>query len=71
MSEGTDHGKHYHHGRTPAAWAGSTIAAVGFVIAAVAFLIGLNWVLFWIGIVIVLAGAVVGGVMHRMGYGQA
>ena len=68
MSEG---GKHYHHGRTPAAWTGATIAAVGFLVATVAFLMGPNWVLFWISMVIVLAGAIVGGVMSRMGLGQA
>ena len=68
MSEGE---KHYHHGRTPAAWTGACIAAVGFVLAAVAFLIGPNWVLFWISMVIVFAGAIAGGVMSRMGLGQA
>ncbi len=68
MSEGE---KHYHHGRTPAAWTGATISTIGFVIGTVAFLMGPNWVLFWISIVIVLAGAVVGGVMSKMGMGQA
>lgn len=71
MSEGANHGKQYHHGRTPAAWTGSTIALIGFLISAVGFLMSMNWVLFWIGIVVVLAGAVVGGVMHKMGLGQA
>ena len=28
--------KEYHHGRTPAAWAGSIIAAVAFILVAVA-----------------------------------
>lgn len=63
--------KHYHHGRTPAAWAGSTIAAVGFVLGAIAFLMGPNWLLFAVSLVIVFAGALVGLVMRKMGYGQA
>ncbi len=70
-SEGTDHGKHYHHGRTPAAWTGSIIATVGFLLGAIAFVIGPNWLLFWVSMAIVLAGAIVGGVMHKMGLGQA
>ncbi|MFT3862609.1 HGxxPAAW family protein [Micropruina sp.] len=68
MSQG---GKHYHHGRTPAAWAGSIIALVGFLICAVAFLMGPNWLLFWVSIVVILGGALVGGVMRKMGMGQA
>jgi hypothetical protein len=71
MSEGTDHGKHYHHGRTPAAWTGSAIAAVGFFVGAIAFVMGPNWLVFYIAIAIVLIGAIVGGVMHKMGLGQA
>ena len=67
----SDSEKHDHHGRTPAAWTGAVIAAVGFLLGTVAFLMGPNWVLFWISIVIVLGGAVVGGVMSRMGLGQA
>ena len=67
----SDSEKHYHHGRTPAAWTGAVIAAVGFLLGTVAFLMGPNWLLFWISIVIVLGGAVVGGVMSRMGLGQA
>jgi len=63
--------KHYHHGRTPAAWVGSGIAAAGFLLGTVAFLVGPNWMLFWISIAIVLLGAVVGGVMRKMGFGQA
>ncbi|MCW3157587.1 HGxxPAAW family protein [Micropruina sonneratiae] len=62
--------KHYHHGRTPAAWAGSVIAAVGFLLGTVAFLMGPNWLLFWIALAIVLIAPVVGGVMSRMGLGQ-
>ncbi|MFT4293989.1 MAG: HGxxPAAW family protein [Micropruina sp.] len=64
-------GKHYHHGRTPAAWTGSIVAGIGFILGTVAFLMGPNWVLFWISIAIILGGAVAGGVMRKMGLGQA
>lgn len=64
-------GKQYHHGRTPAAWVGSVIAAIGFVIVAAAVLMGPNWQLFWIAIAVVLVGPIVGGVMRKMGMGQA
>ncbi|MDO5535525.1 MAG: HGxxPAAW family protein [Propionibacteriaceae bacterium] len=60
----------YHHGRTPAAWTASTIAAIGALIATVGFFLNINWVVVWVGLGIVLAAAVVGGVMVKMGYGQ-
>lgn len=64
-------GKHYHHGRTPAAWTGITVAFVGFLVGTVAFFMGPNWLIFWIGMAIVLLGAIVGGVMSKMGLGNA
>lgn len=67
MSQG---GKHYHHGRTPAAWAGSAIAFFGFLLGTIAFFMGPNWVLFWVALVFVLAAPIVGGVMSKMGLGQ-
>ncbi len=60
----------YHHGQTPAAWAGVIVSGIGFLLGTVAFLFGPNWTLVWVSAVIVLLGAVVGGVMSRMGYGQ-
>ncbi len=68
MAEG---GKHYHHGRTPAAWTGSIIAGVGFLLGTVAFLMGPNWIFVWVSVAVILAGAVVGGIMSKMGLGQA
>lgn len=64
-------GKHYHHGRTPAAWTGSIIAAVGFLGATIGFVANLNWVLIWASVAVILIGAAVGGVMSKMGLGQA
>ena len=61
----------YHHGRTPAAWAGSILAAVAFTLGAIAFLLGPNWTLVWISAGLLLASLVIAGVLRRAGYGQA
>ncbi|HQY99918.1 MAG TPA: HGxxPAAW family protein [Propionicimonas sp.] len=63
--------KEYHHGRTPAAWAGSIIAAVAFILGAVAFMIGPNWTLLWTSAVLLLLALVTGSVLRRMGLGQS
>ena len=63
--------KDYHHGRTPAAWAGSIIAAVAFVLGAIAFMIGPNWTLLWVAAVLLVVALVTGSVLRRMGFGQA
>jgi hypothetical protein len=62
--------KHYHHGRTPAAWASTSVAGIGFIIGAVAALMGPNWPLVWVATILVLASPIIGGVMRRMGLGQ-
>jgi hypothetical protein len=63
--------REYHHGRTPAAWAGSIIAAVAFTLGAVAFMVGPNWTLIWVAAVLLVLSLVTGGVLRRMGYGQS
>lgn len=62
--------KYYHHGRSPAAWAGSITAAIGFIILTVAAMLGPNWTLVIIGGAIVLIAAVGTMVMKAMGLGQ-
>lgn len=62
--------KYYHHGRSPAAWAGSITAAIGFIILTVAAMLGPNWTLAIIGGVIVLIAAVGTMVLKAMGHGQ-
>lgn len=62
--------REYHHGRTPAAWTGSIIAAVGFTVGAIAFMMGPNWTLIWVAAVLLVLSLVAGGVLRRMGYGQ-
>lgn len=63
--------KEYHHGRTPAAWAGSIIATVAFVLGAVAFLTGPNGTLLWAAGVLLVLAIVTGAVLRRMGFGQS
>lgn len=58
-----------HDGRTVAAWTGSAIAGVGFVVAGIGFLIGLSVPVISAGLGIVLVGAIVGGILHKLGYG--
>jgi hypothetical protein len=63
--------KAYHHGRTPAAWAGSIMASVAFVLGAIGFVTGPNLTLLWIAAVLLVLSVVVGGVLRRMGFGQS
>ncbi|GIJ00458.1 hypothetical protein CLV28_1842 [Sediminihabitans luteus] len=58
------------HGHTVAAWVAMIGIIVGALVGAVAFLVAEPWV-FWVGMGIVVVALVVGGVMRRLGYGQA
>jgi hypothetical protein len=58
------------HGNTPAAWTAVTIMFVGFLISGFALPLELPW-LFFVGIGIVIVGAVTGKVMQMMGMGSA
>jgi hypothetical protein len=62
-------GKHVHHGRTPAAWAGVALAMVGFLLGGIALVIGPNWILFWIAVGLCVAALIVTLVLQKMGYG--
>jgi VIT1/CCC1 family predicted Fe2+/Mn2+ transporter len=61
-------GKHVHHGRTLAAWVGSTIGLVAFIIGAIAVVIP-YWPLFWASVVLAAVALIVTVVLQRMGYG--
>jgi hypothetical protein len=61
-------GKHTHHGRTPAAWAGSITALVGFLIGGFA-VVAQNWTLFWIAVGICAVALIITVVLQKMGYG--
>ncbi len=59
----------YHHGKTPAAWAGTLTATVGFFVGGIGMVLGPNWVMFWIGIALVVVACIVGLVLQKLGYG--
>ena len=61
-------GKHTHHGRTPAAWAGVGLAMVGFLLGGWAVVVQ-NWTLFWVAAAICVVALIVTAVMQKMGYG--
>jgi hypothetical protein len=69
QSRAAHEGKHVHHGRTPAAWAGVALAMVGFLLGAFALVTGPNWTLFWVAVGLCVAALIVAGVMQKMGYG--
>jgi hypothetical protein len=60
--------RHVHHGRTAAAWAGTTIALVAFLLGGIALVVG-NWVLFWAAAVLLVVALIVTVVLQKMGYG--
>ena len=56
------------HGNTPAAWTAVAVALVGFVVGGVGLMLSpISYVLFWIGVVIVVAAAVVFVAMDKAG----
>ena len=57
-----------HHGQTPAAWTGVTIALLAFLVGGIGLVADLM-VLFYVGCVLLVVSPVVGGVMSRMGMG--
>ena len=60
--------KHVHHGRTLAAWIGSTIAMVAFILGGIAVVVQ-NWPLFWGAAGLLVLGLIVTKVLQLMGHG--
>jgi hypothetical protein len=60
--------KHVHHGRTLAAWVGTTIALVAFILGGIAVVVQ-NWPLFWISAGLLVLGLIATKVLQVMGYG--
>lgn len=60
--------KHVHHGRTPAAWAGTLITLVAFIVGAIGLVMG-NWIIFWLAVALIVVALIVTVVLRRMGYG--
>lgn len=63
--------KHVHHGRTPAAWAGSLIALVAFIIGGIGFVIPPhpNWVVVGVGIALIVISLIATVVLRQLGHG--
>lgn len=56
------------HGQTPAAWTAVIIIMVASFVSTLGVVLG-SWVTFWVGVGLVVLGAVVGKVMQMMGLG--
>ncbi|MFA7266883.1 MAG: HGxxPAAW family protein [Candidatus Nanopelagicales bacterium] len=56
-------------GRTPAAWTAVTIMLIAFCVGTLGVCIAQPW-MFWLGIALLVVGAIVGKVMAMMGLGQ-
>ena len=61
-------GKHVHHGRTAAAWAGSMLAMLAFILGGIAVVMQ-NWVLFGIAVVVIVVALVATKVLQVRGHG--
>jgi hypothetical protein len=61
-------GKHVHHGRTLAAWAGSIIALLAFLVGGIAVVMK-DWPIFWVAVGMSVVAIIVTVVLQRMGYG--
>lgn len=57
-----------HHGNTPAAWSAVVVALLGFVVGGIGLMLEpISYVVFWIGVAIVVGAGVLFGVMAKMG----
>ena len=61
--------KHVHHGRTLAAWIGTTLALVAFILGGIAVVIQ-NWPLFWISAGLLVLGLIATKVLQVTGHGS-
>jgi hypothetical protein len=62
---GQTYGHEEYHGR-PVSWVAVTVIIVGFIIGGIALPIGPNWVLFWVGAGIAVAGIIIGAANRIM-----
>jgi hypothetical protein len=60
--------KHVHHGRTLAAWTGTTIAMVAFIVGGIAVVVQ-NWTLFWVCVALLVVALIATKVLQVMGHG--
>jgi hypothetical protein len=57
------------HGNTPAAWSAVTVALLGFVVGSVGLMLQpVSYLVFWIGVALVVAAGIVFGVLAKLGF---
>lgn len=57
------------HGNTPAAWSAVVVALIGFLIGSIGLMLSpLNYVVFWVGVAVVVISGVLFLVLAKMGY---
>lgn len=80
MTEAAERSVHshpkYHHGRSPAAWAGVLLGVLGFLVGSVGFLVGPgpdispHWIVVGVGAALVLVGFIATLVLRGLGFGN-
>ena len=57
------------HGNTPAAWSAVVVGLLGFLIGSIGLMLSpINYIVFWAGVVVVVAAGVLFLVLSKMGY---
>ena len=57
------------HGNTPAAWSAVTVALLGFIVGSIGLMLEpISYVVFWIGVAIVVIAGVVFAALAKMGF---
>jgi hypothetical protein len=57
------------HGNTPAAWSAVVVGLIGFVVGSVGLMLSpINYVVFWVGVAVVVLSGVLFLVLAKMGY---
>ena len=57
-----------HHGSTPAAWTAVILALVAFLVGSAGLIMD-NWLVFWVGVGLLVAAVIAGKVLQLMGLG--
>lgn len=57
-----------HHGSTPAAWTAVCVALIAFCVGGAGLMMD-NWVVFWVGVAMLVGAGLIGKVMQAMGMG--
>ena len=64
------HPAHEGHGNTVAAWTTVAIITIAFIVGTLGVMLA-NWTMFWVGVGLVVLGAIVGRALAMMGFGKA